>query len=135
MMERGWDASQHLLGQRAEGPVRSDQLSAAKAGMHGFSKALAQEVGKKRHREHGCHPATSNGHGAGDETGDPASIVERFPGRLASTRDDRRVARPSRRRRTIAGATISTRVLQAMELLDDGLQDLRFHRPTMSGST
>jgi len=34
---------QHLVGQRHQGPVRADQLLRGKAGMAGFSKALAEE--------------------------------------------------------------------------------------------
>jgi NAD(P)-dependent dehydrogenase (short-subunit alcohol dehydrogenase family) len=45
MVSRGWGPRhQHQLGQRREGPVRTDQLLGSQGRMHGFTMALAQEV-------------------------------------------------------------------------------------------
>jgi acetoacetyl-CoA reductase len=48
MMERGWDRIVNISSVNAlKGQFGQTNYSAAKAGMHGFTKALAQEVVKK----------------------------------------------------------------------------------------
>ena len=61
MVERGWGRVINISSVNGQkGAFGQTNYSAAKAGMHGFTKALALEVAQEgRHREHHLARATS----------------------------------------------------------------------------